>query len=78
MVAWNDIEKLAARIGREFQPEQIVVFGSHAYGAFPLLWIDQENRMDFDRSRFSRKRTRSDGVDGGVWSLHAGRPTVSA
>lgn len=32
MVAWNDIEKLAARIGREFQPEQIVVFGSHAYG----------------------------------------------
>jgi predicted nucleotidyltransferase len=32
MVAMNDIRDLADRIAREFQPERIILFGSHAQG----------------------------------------------
>ncbi len=32
MVATREIEELADQIGREFHPERIVLFGSHAYG----------------------------------------------
>ena len=33
MVAPSDIAELAQRIAEAFRPEQIVLFGSHAYGA---------------------------------------------
>ena len=33
MVVMNDIEDLAARIGREFHARKVVLFGSHASGA---------------------------------------------
>lgn len=32
MVAQHDIEALSQRIAREFDPERIILFGSHAYG----------------------------------------------
>jgi predicted nucleotidyltransferase len=32
MVAMRDIRSFARRIAREFQPERIILFGSHAYG----------------------------------------------
>ena len=32
MVAMSDIQDLAARIVREFEPERIILFGSRAYG----------------------------------------------
>lgn len=32
MVELNEIRELADRIAREFDPERIILFGSHAYG----------------------------------------------
>ena len=32
MVAMKDVEDLARRIAEEFDPEKIILFGSHAYG----------------------------------------------
>jgi len=32
MVQMNDIQELADRIAREFQPDRIILFGSHARG----------------------------------------------
>lgn len=32
MVATQDIEEYCQRIAREFRPERIILFGSHAYG----------------------------------------------
>jgi len=32
MVAMNDILDFSERVAREFQPERIILFGSHAYG----------------------------------------------
>lgn len=32
MVALNEIQELSRRIAEEFQPEKIILFGSHAYG----------------------------------------------
>jgi len=32
MVAMNDIQSLADQIAREFRPDRIILFGSHAYG----------------------------------------------
>ena len=32
MVAMNEVEALARRITEEFNPEKIILFGSHAYG----------------------------------------------
>ncbi|MFN0080744.1 MAG: nucleotidyltransferase domain-containing protein [Prosthecobacter sp.] len=32
MVAKQDIEEYCQRIAREFRPERIILFGSHAYG----------------------------------------------
>jgi predicted nucleotidyltransferase len=32
MVAMNDIQELAGRIAREFHPQRIILFGSHAFG----------------------------------------------
>jgi len=32
MVQMNDIQELADRIAREFEPERIILFGSHARG----------------------------------------------
>jgi predicted nucleotidyltransferase len=32
MVAMADIQELSNRIAREFRPERIILFGSHAYG----------------------------------------------
>jgi len=33
MVAMNDIQELANRIAREFHPQRIILFGSHAFGS---------------------------------------------
>lgn len=33
MVAMNQIIELSERIGRKYDPERIVLFGSHAYGS---------------------------------------------
>ncbi len=33
MVSMDEIQLLAERIAREFQPERIILFGSYAYGA---------------------------------------------
>jgi predicted nucleotidyltransferase len=33
MVEMEQIEELARRIGREFQPDKVVLFGSYAHGA---------------------------------------------
>lgn len=33
MVALNDIQDLSRRIAEEFDPDKIILFGSHAYGA---------------------------------------------
>jgi len=32
MVSMKDIRGLASRIGREFRPRRVILFGSHAYG----------------------------------------------
>ncbi len=32
MVAMHEIEELSRRIVREFEPDRIILFGSHAYG----------------------------------------------
>jgi len=32
MVALNEIQELSRRIAEEFQPDKIILFGSHAYG----------------------------------------------
>ena len=32
-VARSEIEAIAERIGEEFRPERVILFGSHAYGA---------------------------------------------
>jgi predicted nucleotidyltransferase len=32
MVALNDIQELSRRIAEEFDPDKIILFGSHAYG----------------------------------------------
>ena len=32
MVTMDSIVELSGRIAREFQPERIILFGSHAYG----------------------------------------------
>jgi len=32
MVALNDIQELSRRIAEEFQPDKIILFGSHAHG----------------------------------------------
>ncbi len=32
MVAMGDVEALSRQIAREFDPERIILFGSHAYG----------------------------------------------
>lgn len=32
MVTRNEIDALAERIGEEFSPEKVILFGSHAYG----------------------------------------------
>ena len=32
MVALNDIQELSRRIAEEFNPDKIILFGSHAYG----------------------------------------------
>ena len=33
----NQIKKLAEQIAREFQPDKIILFGSHAYGRPDLI-----------------------------------------
>lgn len=32
MISWKQIENYCDAIAREFQPEKIILFGSHAYG----------------------------------------------
>jgi len=36
MVASRDIDELAQRIGREFHPQRVILFGSHARGTATL------------------------------------------
>lgn len=36
MISTEQINELAERIKEKFQPEQIVLFGSYAYGTIPM------------------------------------------
>jgi len=56
MVEPNQIRELADRIAREFDPERIILFGSHAYGTpraesdVDLLVIMEHQGSTFDKS----------------------------
>ncbi len=55
MVAMQDIEALSRDIAREFDPERIILFGSHAYGT-PSEYSDVDVLviMPFEGSSFRK------------------------
>jgi len=55
MVAMQEIEALSRDIAREFDPERIILFGSHAYGT-PQEYSDVDLLviMPFEGSGFDR------------------------
>lgn len=55
MVAMQDIEALSRDIAREFDPERIILFGSHAYGT-PSEYSDVDVLviMPFEGSGFRK------------------------
>ncbi len=55
MVAMDQVEALSRRIGREFDPERIILFGSHAYGT-PAEYSDVDLLviMPFEGSGFDQ------------------------
>ena len=58
MVELNEIRELAERIAREFDPERIILFGSHAYGT-PTedSDVDMTVIMPFEGSAFRQAVT---------------------
>lgn len=56
MVALSQIQELAGRIAQEFDPDRIILFGSHAYGSphgdsdVDLLVIMDHDGSSFDKS----------------------------
>ena len=60
MVSFADIENLAAQIAREFRPEKIILFGSHARGApSPDSDVDLLVIMPFDGKPFWARPQKS-------------------
>ncbi|KPK77051.1 MAG: DNA polymerase III subunit beta [Gemmatimonas sp. SM23_52] len=65
MVAMRDIRSFARRIAREFKPERIILFGSHAYGRpsadsdVDLLVVFPGDGSAVDRSLDIRRRLRA-------------------
>ena len=55
MVAIAQMEALSRRIGREFDPERVILFGSHAYGT-PSEYSDVDLLviMPFEGSAFRK------------------------
>ena len=55
MVAINQIEEVSQRVAEEFDPDRIVLFGSHAYGA-PEEYSDVDLLviMPFEGSSFRK------------------------
>lgn len=55
MVAMNEVEALARRIVEEFDPEKIILFGSHAYGT-PKEYSDVDLLvlMSFEGNSFDK------------------------
>lgn len=58
MVAMHEIEELSRRIVREFQPDRIILFGSHAYGT-PKEYSDVDLLviMPFEGNSFDQATT---------------------
>ena len=55
MVAMGQVEALSRRIAREFDPERVILFGSHAYGV-PSEYSDVDLLviMPFEGSSFRK------------------------
>ena len=64
MVAIEQVESLSQQIAREFDPERIILFGSHAYGT-PRDYsdIDLLVIMPFEGSGFDKSLEILDRVD---------------
>ncbi len=69
MVALADIQSLADRIARLFQPERIILFGSHAYG-------QPRESSDVDLLLIMEHEGSALDMDVRIWS--ATRPPFSA
>ena len=64
MVAMDQVEALSREIAREFDPERIILFGSHAYGtAQEYSDIDLLVIMPFEGSGFDKSLEILDRVD---------------
>jgi len=55
MVAMSEVEALTERIVEEFDPDKVILFGSHAYGT-PKAWSDVDLLvlMPFSGNSFDR------------------------
>ena len=64
MVAMDEVEALSREIAREFDPEKIILFGSHAYGT-PAEYSDVDLLviMPFDGTGFDQSLEILDRVD---------------
>ena len=64
MVAMNQIDELARRIAQEFDPDRVILFGSHAYGTpaeysdVDLLVIMPFEGNSFDQATAILERVR--------------------
>ena len=64
MVAMNQIDELAQRIAQEFDPDRVILFGSHAYGTpaeysdVDLLVIMPFEGNSFDQATAILERVR--------------------
>jgi predicted nucleotidyltransferase len=56
MVSRDSIQKYADAIAREFQPEKIILFGSHAYGR-PTEDSDVDLMVVMAKGRWSRRKS---------------------
>ena len=64
MVALSEIRELSDRIAREFNPDRIILFGSHAYGT-PKEYSDVDLLviMPFEGHPFDKSMEILDAVD---------------
>ncbi len=67
MVATQDIEEYCQRIAREFRPERIILFGSHAYGTPDensdvdlMVVMPKKQRGDPEQDIQIRRRVQAD------------------
>ena len=68
MVAMSSILELSGRIAREFEPERIILFGSHAYGT-PKEYSDVDLLviMPFEGNSFDQATTILERVHPGYY-----------